>query len=74
MSIDSTEIWSYASALEYPTSKLDVVANVESRGARQEVVELLQSLPGERYEGPEDLQVAICSRLAPPEEQPQQRQ
>ena len=74
MSIDNTEIWSYASGLEYPTSKLDVVANVEARGARQEVVELLQSLPGERYEGPEALQVAISSRLAPPEDEAQQRE
>lgn len=74
MSIDITEVWGYASDLEYPASKLDVIAAVERRGARQQVVELLQSLPGERFEGPEDLQVAMSSRLPTSDEQAQQRQ
>lgn len=74
MSAEIAEVWGYARDLEYPASKLDVIAAVERRGARQQVVELLQSLPGERFEGPEDLQVAMSSRLAASEEQAQQRQ
>jgi hypothetical protein len=74
MGADITEVWGYASDLEYPASKLDVIAAVERRGARQQVVELLQSLPCERFENPEALQVAMSSRLAAADEEAQQRQ
>lgn len=59
---DATRIWTYLTGVEYPASKLDIVAIAVAAGAPQDTVELLQSIHGERFEGPEALQVAIQSR------------
>jgi hypothetical protein len=64
--MDVVRLWSYLAPVEYPASKLDVIAIAEASGAPQGMVEFLQSLDGERYESPEALQVAIQGRLSEP--------
>ena len=64
--MDVVRLWSYLTPVEYPASKLDVIAIAESSGAPQGMLEFLQSLSGDRYGSPEALQVAIQGRLSEP--------
>ena len=59
-------LWSYLTVVVYPASKLDVIDAAARGGAPQALIEFVQSLSGERYCSPEDLQVAIQSRLNEP--------
>ena len=59
-------LWSYLMPADYPATKLEVVEVAARAGAPQGMVEFVQSLSGERYASPEDLQVAIQSRLNQP--------
>lgn len=61
MEVQTTEVWSYLSDVEYPASKLDVITTAERQGARQQLIEVLQALPGERFAEPEELQAALRS-------------
>lgn len=68
--MDVIRLWSYLGNVEYPASKLDVIAVAEASGAPQGMVDFLQTLEGERFESPEALQVAIQERLSEPRTTP----
>lgn len=64
--MDTIRLWSYLTNVDYPASKLEVIDAAVRAGAPQGMVEFAQSLSGERYSSPEQLQVAIQSRLNEP--------
>ena len=50
--------------MDFPASKQDVIAHVEQRGAPDELIELLQRVDGERFDGVRT--VADAARRARP--------
>ena len=49
------DVRAYLAGLDFPASKLDVIAAAEANGAPQELIERLQQLDGERVEDPAEL-------------------
>jgi hypothetical protein len=46
--------------MDFPASKLDVIAHVEQGGAPDELIELLQRMDGERYDGADSVAAAAA--------------
>ena len=44
-----TDALRYIANVQYPASKLDVIAEAETNGAPQELIEALQRVSGERF-------------------------
>ena len=59
MEIDPIEVQRHLEGVDYPASKQDLVAAAESNGAPQEVIEALQSVEKERFDGPTAVQEAL---------------
>ena len=55
---------SYLEDMDFPASKQDVIAHVEQRGAPDELIELLQRMDGEHFDGVRT--VADAARRARP--------
>lgn len=49
------DVPAYLAGLEFPASKLDVIATAEANGAPQDLIERLQRLDRERVEDPAQL-------------------
>jgi hypothetical protein len=59
MEINPIEVQRHLSGIEYPASKDEVVATAESNGAPQEIIEALQQMDGDQFEGPDDVMQAL---------------
>jgi hypothetical protein len=59
MDVNPIEVQKHLSGISYPASKDDVVSTAESNGAPQEVVEALQGMNGEEFDGPDAVQGAL---------------
>jgi Protein of unknown function (DUF2795) len=59
MDVNPIEVQRHLGGIDYPASKDEVVRTAESNGAPQEVVEALQSMSSEQFEGPDDVQEAL---------------
>lgn len=59
MQIDPIDVQRHLEGVDYPASKQDLVAAAESDGAPQEVIEALQSVDKERFDGPTAVQEAL---------------
>ena len=59
MQIDPIEVQRHLEGVDYPASKQDLVAAAESNGAPQKVIEALQSVEKERFDGPTAVQEAL---------------
>ena len=53
--------WAYLNGLDYPATKLDVIAIAESNGVPQPMLEQLQTIPAEQFESEHALQGALYS-------------
>lgn len=51
--------WTYLNGLEYPATKLEVVAIAESNGAPQDTLEQLQAIEAEQFENAKALNAAL---------------
>ncbi len=49
----------FLSGIDYPVSKEDLVNHARSQGADENVIRLLQGLPGNRFESAADVSKAI---------------
>ena len=59
MDVDPIEVQKHLGGVDYPASKDEVVATAESNGAPQEVIEALQAMDGEEFDGPNAVQAAL---------------
>ena len=59
MDVNPIEVQKHLSGVDYPASKNDLVATAESNDAPQEIVEALQGMNGEQFDGPDDVMGAL---------------
>ena len=59
MDINPIEVQTHLKGIDYPASKDEVIATAESNGAPQEIVEGLQQMDGEQFEGADDVMAAL---------------
>jgi hypothetical protein len=45
----------YLKGIDYPAKKEDLIATAKSNKAPEEIVNILQRLPGDGYDGPDDV-------------------
>jgi Protein of unknown function (DUF2795) len=59
MDVNPIEVQQHLSGIDYPASEDEVIATAESKGAPQEIVDALQQMDGEQFEGPDDVMAAL---------------
>jgi Protein of unknown function (DUF2795) len=59
MDVNPIDVQKHLGGVDYPASKADVVQSAEANGAPQEIVEALQGMNAERFEGPDDVMAAL---------------
>lgn len=59
MSVDPTEAQRHLKGVEYPATKDDLISNAERNDAPDEVIEMLQALDGEQFDGPDHVMEAL---------------
>lgn len=59
MEVNPIEVQKHLTGITYPATKQDVVATAESNGAPNEVIEQLQAVDAEQFDGPDDVQAAL---------------
>ncbi len=59
MDVDPIEVQKHLGGIDYPASKDEVVRTAESNGAPQEIVEALQGMNAEQFDGPDEVQEAL---------------
>lgn len=58
LAFSPTQVQSFLAGLDYPVSKDDLAKTARSQGASDEMVQLIQSLPGDRFQSPADVMTA----------------
>ncbi len=53
------QLQKHLSGVDYPASKQDLVQHAKQRGADQEAIQTLESLPRDRFNSPNDVSEAI---------------
>src|SRR5579884_3539038 len=48
------QVQKYLKGIDYPASKDDLVNKAQANGAPEEVMRVLQQLPGDRFDGPDN--------------------
>ncbi len=59
MDVNPIEVQKHLSGVDYPASKDEIVASAESNDAPQEIIEALQAIEGDQFEGPDDVMGAL---------------
>ena len=59
MDVNPIEVQKHLGGVDYPASKADVVATAESNGAPQEIIDALQQMDGDQFDGPDDVMEAL---------------
>ena len=59
MDVNPIEVQKHLSGVDYPASKADIVATAESNDAPQEVIDALQQMDGDQFEGPDEVMGAL---------------
>jgi Protein of unknown function (DUF2795) len=59
MDVNPIEVQKHLSGIDYPASKDEVVATAESNGAPQEIIDALQRMDSEEFDGPNAVQAAL---------------
>ena len=59
MEVDPVEVQRHLSGISYPAKKDEIIATADRNGAPQEVIEALQALGQEDFEGPDEVQAAL---------------
>ena len=59
MDLNPIEVQKHLSGVDYPASKDELVATAESNGAPQEIIEGLQQMDGDQFDGPDDVMAAL---------------
>ena len=59
MDVNPIELQKHLKGVDYPASKQELVSTAESNGAPQEIIETLQSIGQEQFDGPNAVQAAL---------------
>ena len=59
MDVNPIEVQEHLSGVDYPASKADIVATAESNDAPQEIIDVLQQMDGDQFDGPDDVMEAL---------------
>jgi Protein of unknown function (DUF2795) len=59
MDLNPIEVQTHLKGVDYPASKADVVAKAEENDAPQEVIEALQQIEAEQFDGPDDVMAEL---------------
>ena len=59
MDINPIEVQTHLKGVDYPASKDEIIATAESNDAPQEIIEALQRMDGDQFEGPDDVMEAL---------------
>ena len=59
MEINPIEVQTHLKGVDYPASKDEIIATAESNDAPQEILEALQRMDGDQFEGPDDVMEAL---------------
>ena len=59
MDVNPIEVQKHLSGIDYPASKDEVISTAESNGAPQEIIEALQRMDAEEFDGPDAVQAAL---------------
>jgi hypothetical protein len=57
--VNPIQVQKFLGGIDYPASKDDLLQKARQEGASQEVVSTLESMPGDRYNSPNDVSEAI---------------
>jgi hypothetical protein len=60
MARDFIEVQKYLSGMDYPASKEQLVEHAKSKGASKEILDELDRLPDEEYDGPNRVSSAVA--------------
>jgi hypothetical protein len=53
------EVQKYLSGMDYPATKEQIIEHAQSQGAPKEVIEALQKIPEQEYDGPNRVSQAV---------------
>ena len=59
MDVNPIEVQKHLSGIDYPAGKDEVISTAESNGAPQEIIEALQRMDAEEFDGPDAVQAAL---------------
>jgi hypothetical protein len=59
MDVNPIEVQKHLGGVDYPASKADIVAMAESNDAPQEIIDALQQMDGDQFDGPDDVMKAL---------------
>jgi hypothetical protein len=59
MAVNPIQLQKHLSGLDYPASKQDLVRHARQRGADEDALDALESLPRDRFNSPNDVSEAI---------------
>jgi hypothetical protein len=59
MDVNPIEVQKHLRGVDYPASKTEIVETAEANDAPQEIIEALQGMSAERFEGPDDVMEAL---------------
>jgi hypothetical protein len=57
--ISRSRLQRFLEGVDYPASKQELIQHARSRGADDDVIDVLQQLPSRRYNGPSDVSDAM---------------
>jgi hypothetical protein len=59
MTVNPVQLQKYLGGLDYPVSKQDLVRRAQEKGADNEVLQTLRSLPTDEFNSPNDVSEAV---------------
>jgi Protein of unknown function (DUF2795) len=59
MDVNPIEVQRHLSGVDYPASKDQIIATAEENDAPQEIIEALQQMDGDQFDGPDDVMGAL---------------
>jgi hypothetical protein len=59
MNVNPIEVQKHLGGIDYPANKDELVATAERNGASQEVIEALQAMDRDEFDGPNAVQAAL---------------
>jgi hypothetical protein len=59
MTVNPVQLQKYLAGVDYPATKDDLVSHAQQRGADEELLRTLRSMPGDRFNSPNDVSEAV---------------
>ncbi len=59
MSPDPTAVQTHLKGVDYPATKDELISTADDNDAPDDIIEMLQSMPGEQYGGPDEVMEAL---------------